>query len=148
VHEERAEDRDVMLSCELIEQIFEVHAGGDVPALPKDIDHLSPPTDFLVAASSPRLSDHVRGETEEYRRIRHGVAHEAGKEFIGVNHRQLSAFPCRFHIHARGLEAWTNGVPVSERWHEDDALAICESSASEAADGAVEKILILIELHD
>src|SRR5437868_6118814 len=78
VHEERAEDRDVMLSCELIEQIFEVHAGGDVPALPKDIDHLSPPTDFLVAASSPRLSDHVRGETEEYRRIRHGVAHEAG----------------------------------------------------------------------
>src|SRR5438874_10081827 len=82
VHEERAEDRDVMLSCELIEQVFKVHAGGDVPALPEDIDHLPPPTDSFVAASSSRLSDHVRGETEEYRRIRHVVPHEAGKEFI------------------------------------------------------------------
>ena len=34
VHQERAEQRDVLLSAELIEQIFEVHAGGDIPALP------------------------------------------------------------------------------------------------------------------
>src|SRR5215207_8722243 len=148
VHQERAEDRDVMLLGELIEQVFEVHAGGDVPALPQDIDHFSPPSHFWVAPSSARLSDDVRGEAEEYRRIRHGVPHEAGQEFVGVNHRQLSTVPCRFHVHALGLEAWANGVPVGERWHQDDALSVRESSTGEPADGAVEKILVLIELHD
>src|SRR5262249_32480682 len=61
---------------------------------------------------------------------------------------QLSAFPCRFHIDALGLEAWADGIPVGERWHQDDALSVRESSAGEPADGAFEKILVLIELHD
>src|SRR5215470_15820565 len=67
---------------------------------------------------------------------------------VSVNHSQLSAFPCRFHINAFSLEAWADAVPVVERWHEYDALSVRQSSAGEAADGPVEKILILIELHD
>src|SRR5207245_7359790 len=82
------------------------------------------------------------------RRIRHGILDEAGQECVGVNHRQLSTRPRRFHIHALRLEAWAKGVPVGERWHQDDALSVRESSAGEPADGAVEKILVLIELHD
>jgi hypothetical protein len=99
-------------------------------------------------ASCGRLcpSDDVRGEAEEYRRIGHGLPDEAGQEFVGVNDRQLFPFP--FHIHALGLEAWANGVPVGERWHQDDALAVRESSTGEPADGPVEKILVLIQLHD
>src|SRR5215470_5699743 len=67
---------------------------------------------------------------------------------VSVNHSQLSAFPCRFHINAFSLEAWADAVPVVERWHEYDALSVRQSSAGEAADGPVEKILVLIELHD
>ena len=37
---------------------------------------------------------------------------------------------------------------VGERWHQYDALPVREGSADEPADGAVEKILVLIELHD
>ena len=37
---------------------------------------------------------------------------------------------------------------MGERWHQDDALPVRESSTGEPADGAVEKILVLIELHD
>jgi hypothetical protein len=102
----------------------------------------------LVTPSSARLSDDVCGEAKEDRRIRHGVSHEAGQKFVRVNYRQLSAFPCRCHIHALGFEAWADGVPVGERWYQYDALSIRESSASESADSAVQKILVLIELHD
>jgi hypothetical protein len=94
------------------------------------------------------LPDDVRGEAEEYWRIRHGMVYEAGQEFVGVNYRQLSAFSCRFHVHALGLETWADAVPVGERWHQYDALSIRESSAREPADRAVEKILVLIELHN
>jgi hypothetical protein len=37
---------------------------------------------------------------------------------------------------------------VGDRWHQYDALSIRDSSTGEPADGAVEKILVLIELHD
>ena len=133
---------------ELIEQVLKVHAGGDVPALPQDIDHFSPRTHFLVAPSGARLSDDVPESAAEYRRIRHGVPHEAGQEFVGVNHRKLSAFLCRIHIHALGLEAWAEGVPVGERRNEHDALSVHETSTGEPADGAAEKILVLVELYD
>src|SRR5438876_784266 len=121
---------------------------SDVCSSDLDVDHFSPPTHSWVAPSSARLPDDVRGETEEYGRIRHAVPHEMREEFVGVNHRQLTAFPCRFHVHPFGLEAWAKGVPVSERWHEYHALSVRDSSTGEPADGAVEKILVLIQLHD
>src|SRR6266850_2423640 len=148
VHQERAEDRNVNLLGQLIEQVLQVHAGGDVPALPQDIDHFSPHAHFGVAPSSARLSDDVGEDAWEYRRIRHAVPHEAGQEFLGVNHHQLAAFLCRLHIDALGLEAWAEGIPVGERRHQYDALSVRETSAGKPADGAAEKILVLIELHD
>ncbi len=66
-----------MLLGELIEQVLEVHAGGDVPALPQDIHHFSPPAHSLVTPPGARISDDVGGEAEEDGRIRHGVPHEA-----------------------------------------------------------------------
>src|SRR5262249_14124617 len=44
--------------------------------------------------------------------------------------------------------ARANAVPVRTRGHEDDALSLRETGMGEPADGAVEKILLLIELHD
>src|SRR6266704_1858644 len=148
VHQERAEDRNVNLFGKLIEQVLEVHAGGDVPALPQDIDHFYPHPHFFVAPSSARLSDDVGEDAWEYSRIRHAVPHEAGQEFLGVNHHQLSAFLCCLHIDALGLEAWAEGIPMGERGHQYDALSVRETSAGKPADGAAEKILVLIELHD
>src|SRR5437899_2636956 len=52
------------------------------------------------------------------------------------------------NVHARSLKAWANGLPVGERGHQDDAFTVRESSTGEAADRAIEKILVLIELHD
>src|SRR5258706_3829684 len=81
-------------------------------------------------------------------RIRHGVPHEAGQEFIGVNHCQLSAFLCFAHIHALSLQPPAEGAPVGERWEQYDAVSVRETCADEPADGAVEKIVVLIELYD
>jgi hypothetical protein len=39
-------------------------------------------------------------------------------------------------------------VPVGERRHEDEALAVRESSAGKPADRSVEEVLVLIELYD
>ena len=148
VHQERAEDRDVTLFDQLIELVLEVHAGVDVPALPEDIHHFSPHAHFLVAPSGARLCDDVPEDAGKYGRIRDGVSHEAGQELVSVDHRQLSASPCRFHVHAQALEACVKAVPMRKRRHQDDALSVRESSTDEPADGAVEKILLLVELHD
>jgi hypothetical protein len=91
IHQVGTEHRDADFPIKLIEQVLEVHAGGDVPALPQDIDHFSPHTHSLVAPSSARLSDDVPEDAGEYRRIRHGAPHKVGQEFVGINHRQLSA---------------------------------------------------------
>src|SRR6266536_4364111 len=46
-----------MLGGELIEQVLKVHAGGDVPLLPQDVHHFSPPPHLLIAAPSANLED-------------------------------------------------------------------------------------------
>src|SRR5262249_55748 len=79
--QERAEDRKFTLFAKLIEQVLEAHAGGDVAALPQDIDHFSPQTYPLVASSSARLGDDFTNDAGKYSRIGHGVPHEAGQEF-------------------------------------------------------------------
>ena len=60
----------------------------------------------------------------------------------------MSAFSRGVYIHTLGLEARAKRVPVAERRHQDDALAVGESSTGEPADGAVQKILVLVQLHD
>src|SRR5262244_3224452 len=94
------------------------------------------------------LPDDLPEDAVECRWIRHGVPHEAGQACVGVNHHQLPAIPRRVHIDTLGLEALARCVPVGERRHQDDALSVRETSTNEPADGAVEKILVLIELHD
>src|ERR1700730_1291921 len=103
VHEKRAENRDVMVVRELIEQILKVHAGSYIPALPKDVDHFAPPTDLRVMASSPRFCASVSRKAEKHSRIGHGVFQEARQKFVGVTHRELATLPGCYHIHAFGL---------------------------------------------
>src|SRR5262249_50399322 len=98
--------------------------------------------------SSARLSEDVPDDGIEYLRIRHGVPHEAGQELVGVNHCQLSPFPRRMQIHAFGLQALAERVPVGERWEQYDAVSVRETGADIPANGAIEKILVLIELYD
>src|SRR5215204_5485275 len=148
VHQERAEEREVLLLAEMIEEVFQLHTRRDVPALPQDVDHLAPPTYRRVAPPSARLTDDVRGEPEEYGRIRHPVPQEMRQELVCVNYCQLPASPGGCHIHAFGLEARAKRVPVSGRRHQDDALSVRDSSTGKPADGPVEEILVLIELDD
>jgi len=61
IHQKRAEERDVLLVAELIEQILEAHAAGYVPSLPKDVDHLAPPAHLRVAAGSAGPCDDLCG---------------------------------------------------------------------------------------
>src|SRR5262249_58655420 len=98
VHQERAEDRNITLLAKLIEQVLEVHAGGDVAALPQDIDHFSPHTYLLVAPCGACLPEDVPEGAVEYRRIPHGVPHEGRQEVVGNTHRQLSALSCRLPV--------------------------------------------------
>jgi hypothetical protein len=45
-------------------------------------------------------------------------------------------------------ECQANGTPMSERWHQDDALTVRENATGEPADGPAEKVLAQRELHD
>ena len=55
IHQKRAEDRDILLVREMVKQIFEVHAGSNVAALPKKVNHLTPPAYFRVATITASL---------------------------------------------------------------------------------------------
>src|SRR5262249_30154599 len=112
VHQERAEDRHVMLFDQLIELVLEVHAGVDVPALPEDIHHFSPDAHFFVTPCIARVSDDVFEAAREYVGVGHCVTHEAGQELVGVDDRQLSLFPRRSHIDALVLEVCVKPAPV------------------------------------
>ena len=70
------------------------------------------------------------------------------QELVGVNDGELSTALRGLHIDAFGLQARAEGIPVGERRHQDDALAVGERGSGEATDGAIEKVLVLVELHD
>src|SRR4029453_8810581 len=142
------EDRHVMLFDKPIELVLEVHAGVDVPALPEDIHHFTPDAHFLVTPCIARLCDDVFEDAREYVGIRHRVTHEVGQELVGVDDRQLSAFLRSSHIDALVLEVCVKAGPVWGRRHEDDALSVRETSTDEPAHSAVEKRLLLVELHN
>jgi hypothetical protein len=55
---------------------------------------------------------------------------------------EMSVRPSTRHVHNTLVSV------CGRRWHQYDALSVRESSAGEPADGAVEKSLVLIELHD
>ena len=90
VHDERAEDGDLVMMGEAVELILEAHAGRHVSLLPEHVDHLSPPAHFRIPTFPPRFGDNVRRQTEEYRRIGHGVFHEAGQGFVRIDNGELS----------------------------------------------------------
>jgi hypothetical protein len=51
-------------------------------------------------------------------------------------------------IDAFGLETRPERIPMRAGRDQDDAFAIGERGRREATDGAIEKILILVQLHD
>src|SRR5271170_1199713 len=55
IHGERAEDRNILLMRELVKQVFEIHTRGYVAALPKNVNHLTPPAHFRVPSVSASL---------------------------------------------------------------------------------------------
>src|SRR5580704_4317566 len=59
IHQERAEDGDIVLVRELVEQILEIHAGGYVASLPKNIHHLAPPAHLRVTPIPASFRDYV-----------------------------------------------------------------------------------------
>ena len=76
------------------------------------------------------------------------MAHELRQEAVGINDGELSAALHGFEIDSLGLQARAEGLPVVLRRHQDYALAVGERGGGEAADGAVEELLVLVQLHD
>src|SRR5205085_12306057 len=46
------------------------------------------------------------------------------------------------------LQTWAESLPVGGCRHEDDPLAIRDRGSSESTDGAIQKLLVLVELHN
>ena len=67
---------------------------------------------------------------------------------VGIHDRELSGRLRRLGIDPLGLKPRPKGVPMSFGGHQDDALAVSNGRRGEATHGAIEKFLILIELHD
>ena len=148
VHHEGTKDRDLVLVGELVELILEVHARSDVPTFPEHVHHLSPPADFRVATPSTRLRDHISRQSKKDGRIGHGVTHELWQELVGIDDGELPPFLCGANVYAFCLEPWTECLPMGSRRHEDDSFAVRKRGRGEATDGAVKKLLVLIELDD
>jgi hypothetical protein len=147
IHQKRAKDRYIMLLGELIEEVLKIHAGRYITTLPEDVDHLSPPPNLREAAAAPGARDDIRRQTQEHRRIRHRIVHEAGQSLIGIDDRQLAA-PLRcLNVDAFGDQSRSERIPVLDRRNEDDSLAVRQCGRSEAADRAIQKVLVLVKLH-
>ena len=71
-----------------------------------------------------------------------------GQELIGVDDGQLAAILRGVDVHAFRLQTRTERIPVGRGGHQDDTLAVFNRAGREATYGAVEKLLILIELND
>ncbi|MEO5822135.1 MAG: hypothetical protein ABIT71_16645 [Vicinamibacteraceae bacterium] len=98
-----------------------------------------PPRAFpITSAASPRKNW----------RVGHRVPHELRQQLIRVDDSELSTVLRGGGVDAFGLEAWAKSVPVGSRWDEDDALAVGDRRRGEAADRAIQELLILIELDD
>src|SRR5687767_4365481 len=76
IHDKRAEDGDIVFVGELIEEVFEVHARGDISSFPKNIDHFAPPPHFRIAPRASSFTDYFCCETEEHRCIGHSFTHK------------------------------------------------------------------------
>src|SRR4051812_20713740 len=85
VHQERAKDRDFLLPSQLVELVFEAHAGGHIALFPEHIYHLTPPANLRETISPARLCNGLSGKTHEQWRIRHGTSHKLGQKLIRIN---------------------------------------------------------------
>ncbi len=71
-----------------------------------------------------------------------------GSKLVRVDNGKLSTRLRGLYVHSFSLQAGTERLPVGGRGHEDDTLAVGNGASREATNGAVEKLLILIKLHD
>jgi hypothetical protein len=133
VHEEGAEDRQVMLVGELVEQIFEAHACGHVTPLPQNVHHLSPPPHLGGRSIGPRFRDDIRGQAEENWSVGHTLPHEVRKELVGVDDGQLMARLRGLHIDSLGFQPWTDRIPVRCGRDQDDPFTVFNGRGGEAA---------------
>ena len=76
VHDEGAEDRDLMFVRQPIELIFEVHARRHFALAPRRRSPSRPTNGPSGSARPARFRDDIPGQSQEHRGLRHGVAHE------------------------------------------------------------------------
>src|SRR5882757_9404769 len=133
---------------EAVELVLETHAGRYVALLPKNIDHLAPPTHLGIPLLPARVCNHVSSQTEKDRCVGHGVTHKTRQQLVRVDNGQLSPRLRALHVHSLSLEARTKCVPMGGGGHEDDTLPVSNGAGCEATNGAVEKLLILVKLYD
>jgi hypothetical protein len=74
--------------------------------------------------------------------------HEGGQKIVRVDYAELSAPNCSVYIHPLGFYPWAKNVPVSDSRNQNDALAIRQRRGSEPADGAIQKLLVLVKLDN
>jgi hypothetical protein len=74
--------------------------------------------------------------------------HEGRQELVCVDNRKLASILRRVYVNSFRLESWPEGFPVGGCWYQDDALAIHNCAGREATYGAIEKLLVLVQLND
>ncbi len=148
VHHERAKNGNLVVLGEAVELILQIHASRDVSLLPKHVYHFAPPSDFRIPCFPARFGNDIRRQTKEYRGIGHGVSHETWQKLVRVNDCELSTPLSILYVHALGFQTGTKCIPMGSGGHENDTLAIGNRASREPTNGAIEKLLVLIKLHD
>ena len=71
-----------------------------------------------------------------------------GQELVRIDNGELSIALRGLYVHSLGFQAGSECLPVGGRGNEDHTLPVGNGASREATNGAIEKLLILVELHD
>ena len=76
------------------------------------------------------------------------MLHEPRQKLVGVNNTQLSAFLRALYVDPFRHQPRSKGIPVGQSGDENDAFAVRQRGRRKATDYAIEKVLVLVEMHD
>ena len=90
VHEERAEDGDVLLVRHLVEELLEPCRAARVPVDVENVDHLAPPANTRELAVAAGARDRAARDGFEDGAVRRVAAHEFRQRLVSVQQRELT----------------------------------------------------------
>jgi len=142
----RAEERDALSGQHFVPHLLELDGGLEV-VIPEQVHHLAEEANVQVPRRPDGLQNRQDGR-QERRPLRQAVPHEAGETLLGVGDDELPAAHGLGNLDSGRVETIADHPDMSRRSDDDRSPAVPQAGSKKVGDGAAEKLLIGIELHD